>query len=184
MDTEGTDSNQRSEEDYEVFERVVTCFSLCMSDVLIINIKWDEIERRNGSNITLLKTIIAVYQDIFGKSEMIIKKKLVFLVRDSRDSEAQQDKIKNSLKDKLKENWEGVSPNGRRFKDYFSTEFIFLVSIENKNFDKEIDSLRDRFNRKAEDCIFLKDKSDRLMFYDLPEYFENCLAKIQSKSEL
>ena len=39
MYTEGTDSNQRRNEDYQIFERVVTCFTLSMSDVLLINAK-------------------------------------------------------------------------------------------------------------------------------------------------
>lgn len=123
-----------------------------MSDVLIVNIKWDEIERRNGSNISLLKTIIAVYQDIFLDKDVIVKKKLVFLVRDSKDNEAQRDKIIESLVEKLKENWRDLSKTKSKFKDYFTTEFLFLISHSKKSkFSEEMDNIRERFDRKSED---------------------------------
>ena len=184
MDTEGTDSNQRRNEDYQIFERVVTCFTFSMSDVLLINAKWDEIERRNGSNINLLKVIITAHQNLFA-NEADVKKKLIFLVRDSKENKIQRDKIIESLIQKLKENWELIAKNKKSsFDDFFVVDFIFLSSNENKNFDNEIDNLREKLAFKSKDSIFIKDKNSKLNFADLPEYYDICLSKILNENEL
>ena len=180
MDTEGTDSNQRDDDNYETFERVVTWFTLSMSDVLLINIKWGEVERRDGSSINLIKIIITAYQNLFSKYMIKQKKKLIFLIRDSQENKIRKNKIKSSLLNKLNKSWITISNDkNSKFKDFFITDFIFLSSHKSGNFNYEIEGIKRDFKEKS--SIFPKDKNKRLNFSDLYEYFNNCFTKILDK---
>ncbi|KAJ6375209.1 hypothetical protein OIU77_000226, partial [Salix suchowensis] len=77
MDFEGTDSNQRGEDD-AAFERQSTLFALEIADVVLINMWCKDIGLEHAASRPLLKTVFQVIK----RSSKQPKKTLLFVIRD------------------------------------------------------------------------------------------------------
>eukprot|EP00258_Populus_trichocarpa_P022149 XP_024438168.1 protein ROOT HAIR DEFECTIVE 3 homolog 2 isoform X2 [Populus trichocarpa] len=77
MDFEGTDSNQRGEDD-TAFEKQSTLFALAIADVVLINMWYKDIGLENAASRPLLKTVFQVMKRLFKPR----KKTLLFVLRD------------------------------------------------------------------------------------------------------
>ena len=84
LDSEGSDWSIRENEEtidgtsQDTFERVIACFSLTFSNILMINIKWDEVDTSGGSCYSLFKNIAQSYKNFYEGSN--VQKKLIILV--------------------------------------------------------------------------------------------------------
>ncbi|KAJ6882710.1 hypothetical protein NC651_029098 [Populus alba x Populus x berolinensis] len=77
MDFEGTDSNERGEDD-TAFEKQSTLFALAIADVVLINMWYKDIGLENAASRPLLKTVFQVMKRLFPPR----KKTLLFVLRD------------------------------------------------------------------------------------------------------
>ncbi|KAJ6977968.1 protein ROOT HAIR DEFECTIVE 3 [Populus alba x Populus x berolinensis] len=77
MDFEGTDSNQRGEDD-TAFEKQSTLFALAIADVVLINMWYKDIGLEHAASRPLLKTVFQVMKRLFKPR----KKTLLFVLRD------------------------------------------------------------------------------------------------------
>ena len=104
----------------------------------------------------MLKVIIAAHQNLYAEDKINPKKKLVFLIRDSKDNKKKLKKIEESLLDKLKQSWDDIANDkASEFADFFETEFIFLSALENENFNNEIDWIRKKIWNKFKEINLL-----------------------------
>ncbi|KAH8492673.1 hypothetical protein H0E87_022046 [Populus deltoides] len=102
MDFEGTDSNQRGEDD-TVFEKQSTLFALAIADVVLINMWYKDIGLENAASRPLLKTVFQVMKRLFKPR----KKTLLFVLRDH--SKTPLEYLKTALLEDIEKIWAAVA---------------------------------------------------------------------------
>ncbi|XP_062018290.1 protein ROOT HAIR DEFECTIVE 3 homolog 2-like isoform X1 [Rosa rugosa] len=141
MDLEGTDSEERGQDDTS-FEKQVVLFALAVSDILLINMCYKEIGREHAANKPLLRTVFQVMMQINIPKR---KKTLLFVIRDADTSENHRVALKDQLLDNIQKIWAEVQKHaGTQLNDIFVVEVVALshYRYEKDTFNKEVDELR------------------------------------------
>ena len=103
FDIEGTDSKERGEQRL-TFEQTTSLFALALSDVLLINMWYNDIGRYHGSNYGLLKVIFECNLKLFSQAS---QKKLLFVIRDY-DDESNELLIKENIDKDIQTIWNEI----------------------------------------------------------------------------
>jgi len=148
MDVEGTDSKERGE-DRASFEHRASLFALALSDLVMINMWYTDLGRYTASQYGLLRTILQVNLELFGKSRHGQSKTvLVFVIRDYASSLTPMDKLETLLNNDVLQIWSQIEKppdlENSKASDFFELKFIGLSSFMlNKDaFIEDIRSLR------------------------------------------
>nr|TKR99393.1 hypothetical protein D5086_0000193690 [Populus alba] len=137
MDFEGTDSNQRGEDD-TAFEKQSTLFALAIADVVLINMWYKDIGLEHAASRPLLKTVFQVMKRLFKPR----KKTLLFVLRDHS---------KHFLRSYFLQIWAAVAEpetlSSAPLREFFNVEIAALTSYdyEEENFKEQVARLRQRF---------------------------------------
>jgi len=132
LDVEGCDSSERGDDGISL-ERKLALFALVLSDVLLVNLWSNDVGRRSASNISLLRSVIHMQLNLFGRDKEFRKRplKLVFLLRDY-DSQTPTHKVEEQIRRQISEVYEelnmGDASSGSEFvlTDAVQQEYVFL----------------------------------------------------------
>ncbi|KAH8492681.1 hypothetical protein H0E87_022053 [Populus deltoides] len=144
MDFEGTDSNQRGEDD-TAFEKQSTLFALAIADVVLINMWYKDIGLEHAASRPLLKTVFQVLKRLFKPR----KKTLLFVIRDH--SKTPLEYLKTALLEDIEKIWAAVAEpetlSSAPLREFFNVEITALPSYEyqEENFKEQVAQLRQRF---------------------------------------
>jgi len=133
MDVEGTDSKERGE-DRASFEHRASLFALALSDLVMINMWYTDLGRYTASQYGLLKTILQVNLELFGRSRQGQDKTvLVFIIRDYSPSLTPMDKLEALLNNDVLQIWSQIEKppdlENSRASDFFDLKFVGLSSF-------------------------------------------------------
>ncbi|CAI9101952.1 OLC1v1000125C1 [Oldenlandia corymbosa var. corymbosa] len=152
LDTEGTDGRERGQEGIGAFERETTFFALAMSNVVIFNVKHDNINLNNGGSRSLLETMFQVMVRNFSTPRRV---HIVIVIRD-RPPKSPIEKLRERAIGNLHEIWNGIftslGANRPVLQDYLTIEVEALVDYvyEREQFESEVVGLRDRIFKLAQ----------------------------------
>lgn len=144
MDFEGTDSNQRGEDD-TAFEKQSTLFALEIADVVLINMWYKDIGLENAASRPLLKTVFQVMKRLFKPR----KKTLLFVLRDH--SKTPLEHLKTALLEDIEKIWAAVAEPETLcsvpLREFFNVEITALPRYEfqEEKFKEQVAQLRQRF---------------------------------------
>ncbi|KAI9384823.1 hypothetical protein POPTR_012G116700v4 [Populus trichocarpa] len=144
MDFEGTDSNQRGEDD-TAFEKQSTLFALAIADVVLINMWYKDIGLEHAASRPLLKTVFQVMKRLFKPR----KKTLLFVIRDH--SKTPLEYLKTALLEDIEKIWAAVAEpetlSSAPLREFFNVEITALPSYEyqEEKFKEQVAQLRQRF---------------------------------------
>lgn len=144
MDFEGTDSNQRGEDD-TAFEKQSTLFALEIADVVLINMWYKDIGLENAASRPLLKTVFQVMKRLFKPR----KKTLLFVLRDH--SKTPLEYLKTALLEDIEKIWAAVAEPetlcSAPLREFFNVEITALPHYEfqEEKFKEQVAQLRQRF---------------------------------------
>uniref|UniRef100_A0A6N2LT79 GB1/RHD3-type G domain-containing protein n=1 Tax=Salix viminalis TaxID=40686 RepID=A0A6N2LT79_SALVM len=150
MDFEGTDSNQRGEDD-AAFERQSTLFALEIADVVLINMWCKDIGLEHAASRPLLKTVFQVIK----RSSKQPKRTLLFVIRDHTKTPLErlkkfifEDIEKHFLRSYFLQIWDAVpEPGTTTLYEFFKVEITALHSYEFQEveFKEQVAQLRQQF---------------------------------------
>ncbi|KAG6753350.1 hypothetical protein POTOM_043410 [Populus tomentosa] len=127
MDFEGTDSNQRGEDD-TAFEKQSTLFALAIADVVLINMWYKDIGLEHAASRPLLKTVFQVMKRLFKPR----KKTLLFVLRDH--SKTPLEHLKTALLEDIEKIWAAVAEPetlcSAPLREFFNVEITALPHYE------------------------------------------------------
>ncbi|KAI5569704.1 hypothetical protein BDE02_12G094800 [Populus trichocarpa] len=144
MDFEGTDSNQRGEDD-TAFEKQSTLFALAIADVVLINMWYKDIGLENAASRPLLKTVFQVMKRLFKPR----KKTLLFVLRDH--SKTPLEYLKTALLEDIEKIWAAVAEpetlSSAPLREFFNVEITALpyYEFQKEKFKEQVAQLRQRF---------------------------------------
>ncbi|KAF9671711.1 hypothetical protein SADUNF_Sadunf12G0075900 [Salix dunnii] len=141
MDFEGTDSNQRGEDD-AAFERQSTLFALEIADVVLINMWCKDIGLEHAASRPLLKTVFQVIK----RSSKQSKKTLLFVIRDH--TKTPLERLKKIIFEDIEKIWDAVpEPETSTLYEFFKVEITALPSYEFQEveFKEQVAQLRQQF---------------------------------------
>ncbi|KAJ6375207.1 hypothetical protein OIU77_000224 [Salix suchowensis] len=141
MDFEGTDSNQRGEND-AAFERQSTLFALEIADVVLINMWCKDIGLEHAASRPLLKTVFQVIK----RSSKQPKKTLLFVIRDH--TKTPLERLKKFIFEDIEKIWDAVpEPETTTLYEFFKVEITALPSYEFQEveFKEQVAQLRQQF---------------------------------------
>ncbi|CAK7336932.1 unnamed protein product [Dovyalis caffra] len=144
MDFEGTDSNQRGEED-TAFEKQSTLFALAVADIVLINMWCKDIGLEHAASRPLLKTVFQVMKRLFKAQ----KKTLLFVIRDHTKTPFEY--LETALLEDIEKIWDAVAEpethGSAALSDFFNVEITALSSyeFEEEKFKQQVAQLRQRF---------------------------------------
>ncbi|KAJ6417911.1 hypothetical protein OIU84_001318 [Salix udensis] len=141
MDFEGTDSNQRGEDD-AAFERQSTLFALEIADVVLINMWCKDIGLEHAASRPLLKTVFQVIK----RSSKQPKKTLLFVIRDH--TKTPLERLKKFIFEDIEKIWDAVpEPETTPLYEFFKVEITALPSYEFQEveFKEQVAQLRQQF---------------------------------------
>ena len=107
FDSEGINWEERSQrlgwnkEQIQKFDRTITWFSLCISDVLLINVEWCQIGQLEGNCFEVFKSITEAYKELFIEDETH-KKTIIFTFRKYNEREYTKECVIKRVESKLK----------------------------------------------------------------------------------
>ncbi|BFI24740.1 protein SEY1 [Marchantia polymorpha subsp. ruderalis] len=149
MDLEGTDGQERGEDD-TAFEKRSALFALAVSDILLINMWCHDIGREQAANKPLLKTVFQVMMRLFTPR----KTTLLFVIRDKTRTPLSV--LESSLRGDVQKIWERTPKppqyEGTQLSQFFTVEVTALANFEEKPelFEEQVGQLRDRFNNSIQ----------------------------------
>ncbi|KAG6753354.1 hypothetical protein POTOM_043414 [Populus tomentosa] len=144
MDFEGTDSNQRGEDD-TAFEKQSTLFALAIADVVLINMWYKDIGLENAASRPLLKRVFQVMKCLFKPR----KKTLLFVLRDH--SKTPLEYLRTALLKDIEKIWAAVAEPetlcSAPLREFFNVEITALPHYEfqEEKFKEQVAGLRQRF---------------------------------------
>ncbi|KAM1688656.1 hypothetical protein FF2_035899 [Malus domestica] len=147
LDLEGSDGSERGEDD-TTFEKQIALFGLAVSDILLINMWYNDIGREQAASKPLLRTIFQAMVRLW--SDPPKKTTLVFVVRD-KPSKAPFELLENRLKEDTEKMWDAVSKPQAHKKSpltvFFNVQVFALSNYLEKEetFKEEVAQLRRRF---------------------------------------
>ena len=98
LDVEGSDSRERKESHVRT-SRQLACFAMCLSDLVIVNIKTDEVSR-DSAGLALISQIRESVGKLRGMNERPVK--ILVLLRDFNREQHQLDKCTELIHSELK----------------------------------------------------------------------------------
>lgn len=214
LDNEGVDGYENYQDRYgnkQKLERKLALFSIYTSDIVMINIMENDINRSNGANIPLFENIFDVFSKNNAKQKTIQvnnKKLLLFIIRDF-SNRTSLDQIKKIITKQFKDTWNKTKPIGfnHEFEDYFNLECESLTQKPGKKpeesekfykenlatwqskqnlFDREIEELKERFFNHEKSNYIFKNETEKFMinYTEFSEYAEFIWDNIKSNSDL
>ncbi|KAJ0614700.1 putative P-loop containing nucleoside triphosphate hydrolase [Helianthus annuus] len=147
MDIEGTDGQERGEDD-TAFEKQSALFGIAVSDIVIINMWCNDIGREQAANKPLLKTVFKVMLHI-GRPR---KTTLMFVIRD-KTTKTSPEILESKLRTEIRKIWDSVpKPEAHKYthmSKFFNVEVELLSNYEyqNEQFMEEVADLRLKFNQ-------------------------------------
>jgi hypothetical protein len=151
MDLEGSDGAERGE-DGTLFEKQIALFALAVTDILLINLWYNDIGREKAAGKPLLRAIFDVMRRIFGARKMT----LMFVIRDmSRHTPIEI--MESDLLTDLQKIWDEASESGKHTRspvqEFFDVIVTSLPNYEERSdaFAEQVTHLRKRFENLAED---------------------------------
>jgi len=112
----------------------------------------------------LLRVIFEVNLRLFGEKP---KKKVLFVLRDFSERLNNGDRIKQRIASDISEIWKKIhKPEAlinTEAENFFDFEFALLSNklFEEQKFNEEVKELRKRFDRSAENSLFLPDSNSK-----------------------
>ncbi|KAI5569717.1 hypothetical protein BDE02_12G095800 [Populus trichocarpa] len=183
MDFEGTDSNQRGEDD-RAFEKQSTLFALAIADVVLINMWYKDIGLENAASRPLLRTVFQVMKRLFKPG----KKTLLFVLRDH--SKTTLEYLKNALLEDIEKIWAAVdepetfstAPLG----EFFNVEITALpyYEFQEKKFKEQVAQLRQRFVHSIYPGGLVGDRQEVVAASGFPLHAEEIWKKIKDNKDL
>lgn len=161
MDLEGTDSNERGEEN-AAFEKKISLFALAISEVLLVNMWMQDIGRLNASNLSLLKTVFELNLQLFQKEKSSSKTLLLFCIRDHIEAASALSILKDQLMVAIDKIWSVlIQPElyqNSKITDFFEIQFISLPHklLQEAEFISSVEKLRQRFIDPTFEGYFFK----------------------------
>jgi len=191
FDLEGNDSKERSTtEDNFSFERKISLFALSISEILVVNMWYQDIGRYNASNLSLLKNIFELDLQLFAKHKSA-KTLLVFLIRDYPSQATPFQMLKKQISGDVDKIWRSLTKPEEFLKseatDFFDIEFETLPHyvLQRQEFDQEIEHLRKRFtDSSSKDYLFKSSYSKAVPIDGLPMYGSNIWKTIMENRDL
>eukprot|EP01053_Blabericola_migrator_P006804 Blabericola_migrator_1__6803@NODE_3444_length_1773_cov_30_315358_g2142_i0_p1_GENE_NODE_3444_length_1773_cov_30_315358_g2142_i0NODE_3444_length_1773_cov_30_315358_g2142_i0_p1_ORF_typecomplete_len505_score85_37RHD3/PF05879_12/4_8e44GBP/PF02263_19/1_1e14MMR_HSR1/PF01926_23/1_6e06Dynamin_N/PF00350_23/0_00047IIGP/PF05049_13/0_00098Roc/PF08477_13/0_15Roc/PF08477_13/1e03Septin/PF00735_18/0_071DUF87/PF01935_17/0_94ApoL/PF05461_11/0_27RsgA_GTPase/PF03193_16/0_25AAA_28/PF13521_6/0_34FeoB_N/PF02421_18/0_29 len=124
LDIEGTDSSERNKEGDRAFERHSGVFALALSDTVLINVNYQDINREHGSGLPLFEELQRAYLKHFhDKYSLKAKPRIIVVLRDYQGRPAPNN-MKAQIHEKLQERWETVARSyqmeGLKLSDVFN----------------------------------------------------------------
>ncbi|KAF5817823.1 putative P-loop containing nucleoside triphosphate hydrolase [Helianthus annuus] len=147
MDIEGTDGQERGEDD-TAFEKQSALFGIAVSDIVIINMWCNDIGREQAANKPLLKTVFKVMLRIGSPR----KTTLMFVIRD-KTTKTSHEILESKLRTEIRKIWDSVpKPEAHKYthmSKFFNVEVELLSHYEyqEKQFMEEVADLRLKFNQ-------------------------------------
>ncbi|KAL9248871.1 ROOT HAIR DEFECTIVE 3 homolog 1-like protein [Drosera capensis] len=144
MDLEGTDGDERGEDD-TTFEKQSALFALSVSDIMLINICCHDIGRWQAANKPLLENVFQVMMRMLTPRKMT----LIFVLRDK--TRTPHKKLEQKLLLDIGKIWQSFpKPEAHKdtpFNEFFNVEVWTLANFERERdqFEREVASLRPRF---------------------------------------
>ena len=114
LDLQGTDSIEGGE-DSKAFERQSSLFALALSDVLLVNVWFQDLGRHDASNMSLLRTVFEVHLQLFGKAGRAREERtvLLFLIRDHIEQTTPLELLKQMVQRDIAHIWAAIDkPDG------------------------------------------------------------------------
>eukprot|EP01053_Blabericola_migrator_P007136 Blabericola_migrator_1__7135@NODE_3613_length_1632_cov_26_214058_g2142_i1_p1_GENE_NODE_3613_length_1632_cov_26_214058_g2142_i1NODE_3613_length_1632_cov_26_214058_g2142_i1_p1_ORF_typecomplete_len454_score84_99RHD3/PF05879_12/8_6e46GBP/PF02263_19/9_3e15GBP/PF02263_19/1_2e03MMR_HSR1/PF01926_23/1_3e06Dynamin_N/PF00350_23/0_00039Dynamin_N/PF00350_23/2_1e03IIGP/PF05049_13/0_00084IIGP/PF05049_13/5_6e03AAA_15/PF13175_6/0_036Septin/PF00735_18/0_061Roc/PF08477_13/0_12Roc/PF08477_13/8e03AAA_28/PF13521_6/0_ len=150
LDIEGTDSSERNKEGDRAFERHSGVFALALSDTVLINVNYQDINREHGSGLPLFEELQRAYLKHFhDKYSLKAKPRIIVVLRDYQGRPAPNN-MKAQIHEKLQERWETVARSyqmeGLKLSDVFNVG-VQLMS--------HYGYARDQFRA---DCVMLRNQ--------------------------
>ncbi|KAA8542740.1 hypothetical protein F0562_023892 [Nyssa sinensis] len=142
MDLEGTDGNEREEDDK--FDKWSALFALAVSHVVLLNLWANDIGRMHAANKPLLKIVFQVMRRIFGPR----KTTLMFVIRDKTMTPLHL--LQRDLMKDITKIWDSIpnpQPEAKVLSDFFNVEIVGLPHYEyqKQEFKTQVADLRRRF---------------------------------------
>ncbi|GAB2225509.1 hypothetical protein Droror1_Dr00006304 [Drosera rotundifolia] len=140
MDLEGTDGNERGEDD-TAFESRSALFALAVSDVLLVNMWCTEVGRCRAGNIPLLRTVFEVMLQL----SIPRKPTLMFVLRDQTKSPLE--KLDRRLRQDIEKLWNSIHQDAP-LTNFFNVEVEALISFElcEEQFEEQVANLRHKIS--------------------------------------
>ncbi|KAK1421919.1 hypothetical protein QVD17_24652 [Tagetes erecta] len=146
MDIEGTDGKERGEDD-TVFEKQSALFAMVVSDIVIINMWYNDLGRENASNKPLLKNVLKVMLQLF----YLRKTTLMFVIRDTTKKapvKILEHNLRRDVQKPQAEDFEYACVLHLRTPHmYMIVEVVTLCNYEDREeeFKEQVASLRQKF---------------------------------------
>ncbi|XP_047339786.1 protein ROOT HAIR DEFECTIVE 3-like [Impatiens glandulifera] len=143
MDLKGNDGTESSHID-TFFEKQIALFALAVSDVVLVNMWCEDVERKNTTNKSLLRTVFQVMMRFFKPRQTT----LLFVLRDK--TKTPFTKLEEILKKDTLEIWNSIlkpqSLEETPFSKFFNISVVSLSSYkeENEAYLKEVSELKEK----------------------------------------
>ena len=146
IDIEGSDSRERWEQGKK-FQNKVALFGLVLSNVLLINIWYNDVGRMSASNYEIIRLILGLNVQYFDQKQV---KRIVFVLRDSIDVDERNGNrhIEDLLVQDVKRIWNEIKkPPHIKSEDidsYFSFKVFLVNSLTHRKekFEQDVAKLK------------------------------------------
>ncbi|OLY83974.1 Protein SEY1 [Smittium mucronatum] len=187
LDVEGTDGRERGED--QDFERKSALFSLAIAEVVIVNMWENMVGLYNGANMGLLKTVLEVNLQLFGKNRGS-KTLLYFVIRDHVSS-TPIEILGSTVSNDLERIWSELSKPGdlsnEKLFDHFDIKYTSLPHklLQQSKFDEDVSALRREFSDPSCSKYVFKDIYKRSIPADgFSRYMESVWEKVVTNRDL
>ncbi|KAI9264261.1 root hair defective 3 GTP-binding protein-domain-containing protein [Phascolomyces articulosus] len=191
MDVEGTDGSQRGED--KNFERKSALFAMATSDVVIFNLKTDQVGLHHGANLHLLESVFQANLKLFParQNERRQKTRILVVIRDHDEVDSIPfNFLQNELETNFRETWSRLhNPAESTISDYFDFTFIRLSNADSRftanEFKNEVGDLHRRFvDPRHEEYLFDPDYQRKTPIDGFQQYALSIWEIIKSDSGL
>jgi protein SEY1 len=152
LDLEGNDGVERAVSEKENLEKKLGLFSLCLSEILMINLWFHDIGRYSAANLGLLKVIFELHMQLKQGSKSL----LLFVIRDQVEEQTPLSVLATQLQKDVQQIWDEsiktFHPDAvvqTRLEDVFDCQFFGMphYQFQNELFLEKVDGLRTMINR-------------------------------------
>ncbi|KAJ1276517.1 hypothetical protein BS78_05G219700 [Paspalum vaginatum] len=138
LDVEGFDGVERQQLQDTSFENKAALFTLAISDLMMVNIAEQDINREDGGGAKLFR---AIFQE---RTELPRGLTHIIIVVRRYDGEVPLDKLEGQVVDRMEELWEAVHKKKRdvKFRDYIEVKVVALPDKNSEDFQEKVKELR------------------------------------------
>mmetsp|Transcript_31965 Transcript_31965/g.51629 ORF Transcript_31965/g.51629 Transcript_31965/m.51629 type:complete len:541 (+) Transcript_31965:53-1675(+) len=193
QDVEGSDSRERIASSAESMESKFALFAFATSNVLIMNMWYHDIGRREAENLTLLATVFEAYVKLFHAEDREIPKvkpTILLVVRDAEE-DVQPEALKATLVREVAGVWDATTKSGvfqsARLEQVFTVAFVALPHYRHRkaDFDRQIADLRSQFfESNRGDYFFAEYEKTELPIKSLAERWSQVWETTRGSREL